>query len=161
MRYLLLVLLVGCAATLPIPSHLDWPVVAYPLSEKTLERADVAEAFNHLIAKAGYGRRDDECAAFLVWDNGSFRLIEWPASHRFHAADFQGPIPEGTVAVVHTHPFVLPSPSLHDRMEARRTGIPIFVLTPGKAVLVRDDGMTTAIWRVAYTGNRDETSLHR
>ena len=51
MRCLLLVLLVGCAATQPIPSHLDWPVVAYPLSEKTL---DALSGLGHkLVIRSG------------------------------------------------------------------------------------------------------------
>jgi hypothetical protein len=78
-----------------------------------------------------------ESAAFLVLDdNGEFQMVRWPITNRFHEQTWTGAIPVGTVAVVHTHPAHLPYASTHDRDEARRTGIPIVVLTPGVVTVV-------------------------
>jgi hypothetical protein len=40
------------------------------------------------------------------------------------------------VAIAHTHPANLPDASHHDCDEARRLGIPMFVLTPQSVVLI-------------------------
>jgi hypothetical protein len=162
MRYLALLLLFGCAST--IPSQFDSPIVAYPLDEKILEDADVTAAFDALLARAAYGLRNDERAGFLILDaSGRFHLEDWPATGRYRAEHWEGPIPVGTVAVVHTHPAGDPFASPHDCLEAERIGIPIFVLTPRSVVLVTDDGrarylfragMTTMGGRVAYTDRR-------
>ncbi len=115
------------------------PVVAYPLTPAILRDRNVIEGFSTLIARSGYGRLPRESAAFLVvGESNDFRIVHWPATNQFHAQRWVGAVPDGTVAVVHTHPAHLPDPSAHDIAEARRTGIPIFVLTPGSVVLVRD-----------------------
>src|SRR5205823_4629755 len=134
MRYAAALLLAGCI-TKPIPQHLDWPIVAYPLTEATLNRADVIAAFDDLLRKAAYGHLGEERAGFLVLDGDRFLLVPWPPSHKFHADEWKGKIPYGTVAVVHTHPPGQPLPSTHDRTEAERVGIPILVITPTSVVL--------------------------
>jgi hypothetical protein len=140
MRYLaILILACGCA-TQSIPPSIDWPIVAYPLNEQMLERADVMLAFEDLLRKSAYGRLGEERAGFLVLDNDHFRLILWPPSHRYNAEEWHGKIPEGTVAAVHTHPIGQPEASNVDRTEAQRVGIPMFVITLRSVVLVTEDG---------------------
>lgn len=135
----ILVLACGCAAQ-SIPTHIDWPIVAYPLSEKILERADVTLAFDDLLRKSAYGRLGEERAGFLVLDGDHFHLVPWPPSHKYHAEEWHGKIPQGTVAAVHTHPIAQPEASLGDRAEAQRVGIPMFVITLRSVVLVTEDG---------------------
>jgi proteasome lid subunit RPN8/RPN11 len=133
-----LLLLAGCASQLPkYPPHIEDPVIAYPLSPAILENPKVMKGFTTLVERSGYGKLQHECAAFLVLDDrGEFELVHWPATNRYHEQRWSGAIPMGTVAVVHTHPAHLPYASRHDRDEARRTGIPIVVLTPGAAVAI-------------------------
>ena len=158
MRLFALILLAGCVSQ-TIPEHFESPIVAYPLNETTLDRDDVAAAFNTLLRKAAFGQLGEERAGFLIIENGRFRLVMWTPTHQFHAEQWQGRIPAGTVAVVHTHPPAQPMPSAHDRAEARRVGIPILVVTNGSVALATEDGkiqhwMTEGGWRVAYTDRR-------
>src|SRR6185503_597820 len=123
-----LVLATGCASQVT-PSRYDSPIVAYPMSGRILANGEVTRGLATLVKSAGYGHRADEHAGFLVIDgDGHFRVVTWPAANRFHAQSWTGAIPVGTVAVAHTHPSDLPYASGHDCDEARRLGIPIFVL---------------------------------
>jgi hypothetical protein len=107
------------------------------VTERILANRDVASGFATLVKDAGYGHRPDERAAFLIVDDkGDLRVMSWPASNRFHAQRWDGSIPSGTIAVAHTHPNESPSASAHDCDEARRLGMPIFVLTPESVVLI-------------------------
>ena len=99
------------------------------MTDVTFARADVIGAFDTLLRKSGYGRLGEERAGFLIYEGGGFHLAMWPPTHKFHAEEWRGPIPAGTVAVVHTHPPNLPEPSQQDRDEAQRIGAPIIVLT--------------------------------
>ena len=93
-----------------------------------LDDVDVARLAAPLL------RADDEYerAAFVVrGDDGALRLIEWPFRREFRRARWEGAAPEGTIAIVHTHPRELPRPSMGDHAEARRIGLPIYVLTRG------------------------------
>ncbi|HJT18227.1 MAG TPA: Mov34/MPN/PAD-1 family protein [Thermoanaerobaculia bacterium] len=161
MRFLPLVLIVACA-TASVPSHFESPVLAYPLNDVTLDRIDVIDSFDTLLRKSAYGKLGEERAGFLVYEGGRFRLVMWPPTHRFHAEEWQGAIPAGTVAVVHTHPSNQPAPSAHDRYEAERVGVPIIVLTFNSVELVQETGavrrirlgMTNGACCVAYTDRR-------
>lgn len=161
MRYFALLLAAACA-TAPIPSYYESPIHAYPINDSTFDRADILFAFETLLRKSAYGRLGEERAGFLVYDGERFHLVMWPPTHLFHAEKWHGAIPAGTVAVVHTHPPSLPEPSLDDRMEAQRVGVPIIVLTATAVEMVTDDGrvhrlrlgMTKEGGGVAYTDQR-------
>ena len=153
MRFLALILLAACASR-PVPGRFESPIVAYPLNESTLDRDDVASAFDALLRKSAYGQLGEERAGFLVIDGGRFHLEMWPPSHQFHAEEWHGHVPEGTVAVIHTHPPAQPLPSPHDCAEAQRVGIPMLVVTSGSVALATEDGKTRRLWRVAYTDRR-------
>ena len=157
MRLVALILLFGCVSQ-RIPERFDSPIVAYPLNETTLDRDDVRVAFDTLLRKAAYGQLGEERAGFLVFDEGHFRLALWPPTHKFHAEEWQGPIPKGTVAVVHTHPPGQPAPSTHDQIEAQRVGIPILVITPESVVLVNEDGRIQRL-KMLHILTIDETAL--
>jgi len=161
MRLFALILLAGCVSQ-TIPERFDSPIVAYPLNETTLDRQDVADAFNALLRKASFGQLGEERAGFLVLENGRFKLAMWPPTHQFHAEEWHGRVPVGTVAVVHTHPSAQPDPSTQDRDEARRVGIPMLVITTRSVALATDDGhmrrlrmgMSEGGCCVAYTDRR-------
>ena len=101
-----------------------------------IESGEVKDSFTNLIRMAGYGKRADERAGFLVLEHGHIRLEAWPATNGYHAAEWAGAIPAGTVALAHTHPQQFPEASVQDRNEAQRLGIPIFVLTPQSVVMI-------------------------
>ncbi len=126
----------GCA-TQRVPSSVESPVVAYPMGEQILHNREVSDGLSHLVRLSGYSRRAEERAGFLVIDEaGHFHLQAWPASNRYHAEEWSGALPRGTVAIAHTHPIATPAASMHDCAEALRLGIPMFVLTPDSVVLI-------------------------
>jgi hypothetical protein len=71
-----------------------------------------------------------EHAAFIVEQvDGSFECRKWRHLHSFRGESYTGVIPQGTVAIAHTHPVDFPYPSQQDKDEAIRLGMPIYVIT--------------------------------
>ena len=102
-------------------------VVADPIFTTESGRA----RFRDVLRAGLFGWVETERAAFIVdHGDGSFDSVTWPASQALRRETFHGQIPEGTRAIIHTHPARWPEPSLQDRLEAVRLGIPIYVLTP-------------------------------
>lgn len=86
-----------------------------------------------------------EAAAFLVRDDdGSSRMIMWPQTEFSRKETFRGVIPPGTVAIVHTHPPTMERPSRGDLAEAKRLGLPIYVVSFWQ-VWVADPSSGTAV----------------
>jgi hypothetical protein len=97
---------------------------------------DAQQCFAKLLALSGHGRRNDERAAFLTWEgDGRIGCVVWPATNQHHSATFRGKWPQNTAAIAHTHPRSKPEPSVQDLAEARRIGIPIFVVTPDRIAI--------------------------
>lgn len=96
--------------------------------------------FRDLLRQGHWGLVSSERAAFIVQrPDGSMGCVLWPASALTdHRETFHGRIPSGTKAIIHTHPIAWPLPSEHDRVEAERLGIPIYVLT--RRAIYRTDG---------------------
>lgn len=96
---------------------------------------DVRTYFRRMIQ---YSSRELEVAAFLIREqDGTIKLLPWPNHGQYRGAKWTGPIPSGAVAIAHTHPNGWFIASAHDIDQARRTGLPIFVLTR-KGVSVAD-----------------------
>jgi hypothetical protein len=106
------------------------PFTAFPLTSLTVRDPQVRRCFSELVDAGGRGRRNDERAAFLVYDAGTFSCIAWPSRFGYNRAEWNGRIPDGAIAVVHTHPLSMPLPSSHDLREAARIGAPVVVVTP-------------------------------
>lgn len=95
-----------------------------------------------LLKTARYGQTTKEHAAFLVSDSrGGLELVRWAWGAETLRASYRGAIPEGTIAIVHTHPNTSPNPSGDDVATARRLGIPVYVLT--RSAVTRTDGVRT------------------
>src|SRR5712692_5282866 len=95
--------------------------------------------FRDLLRQGHWGLVSSERAAFIVQRaDGSMGCVLWPASGLMDRETFHGRIPSGTKAIIHTHPIAWPLPSEHDRVEAERLGIPIYVLT--QRAIYRTDG---------------------
>ena len=134
---LLGVLAAGCATGTVSSTPIDLPTVAYPFNKVVLEREDVTTCADRVLALGWYGRVDWERAAFLrLGERGLFNCEVWPAKLQFHAATWSGRMPDGTVAIVHSHPRTLPDPSKNDVDEAHRLGIPVIVVTPDAVTMV-------------------------
>ena len=83
-----------------------------------------------LLRDARYGCARTEEAAFLIRDaRGAVFFLRWRANGELNRAAWNGPLPAGTVAIVHTHPNWLPLPSHLDARVARETSLPVYVVT--------------------------------
>jgi len=118
--------------------------IAYPFNGKTMERQDIKACFEHLFAAAYFGKAPVERAAFLVLqDGGSLACQDWPPTFSFKSERWDGPIPDGTVAIAHTHPARLRQPSRDDIAAAEQLGIPVFVVTEGWIAMAAPDSTVT------------------
>lgn len=134
---LLASLLSSACSTATTPKLIVIPTVAYPFNRATLQRDDFAACADRILALAWYGRVEWERAAFLrIDDRGRFACDVWPSKLQFHSASWSGPTPDGTIAIIHSHPRTLPNPSVEDAAEARRLGIPVIVVTPQAVTMV-------------------------
>ncbi len=83
-----------------------------------------------LLRASRFGFDKAERAAFIVRSaNGSLSEIEWPSTGLNNGERWFGAIPHNTIAIVHTHPCWIPRPSAVDATTARRSGIPVWVIT--------------------------------
>jgi hypothetical protein len=57
-------------------------------------------------------------------------FVVWPPSDERDTLRWYGRFPEGTVAILHTHTAWKPAASPLDIRTARRTRIPVYVITP-------------------------------
>ena len=146
-------LAIGCASAAVQTKPIELATVAYPFSKVVLEREDVSTCADRVLALGWYGRVDWERAAFLrIGDRGLFNCEVWPAKLQFHAATWSGRMPDGTVAIVHSHPRTLPDPSTNDVAEAHRLGIPVIVVTPDSVTMVMPRDGT--LIRTSYDSSR-------
>jgi len=90
---------------------------------------------------------DMEAAAFIVRrPDGSYTSVLWPAkTAAIRGARFVGAIPAGTVAIAHTHPFTAELPSRGDINQAKRIGLPIYVISRWSLYVADPSGEVTGL----------------
>src|SRR5258708_6123940 len=114
---------------LPCSDHgaMDYAILGITL---WLAGADIEGFAADLLKRAG-ADDDFEQAAFIIrHQDGGLSTIDWPSGHLFRKASWSGPVPPGTIAIIHTHPLRMPRPSQIDMVEATRTGLTIYAVTP-------------------------------
>jgi hypothetical protein len=123
----------------------------------------VLACFAQLVREGEYGFRNFERAAFLISQaDHSLQCIHWPSTHELKQARWSGPMPAGVVAVAHTHPLSSPNASPDDVHEARRIGMPIFILTPNLIKVVHADGrVETLVCRMWIRAAETSVALGR
>lgn len=103
------------AGVLPGGRPLLTDAVVAQLALQVLRSGDAAEAI--------------ERAAFIIKKpSGGITLLPWPGRGTY-SASWKGPVPNGVIAVIHTHPSDRPVPSAQDRAEAKRLGVPFYVVS--------------------------------
>ena len=101
----------------------------------------VVDYFSDIFLRGALWRDAGETAAFLVRrNNGELQCLVWPTTNEYKGQSFRGRIPEGTVAIIHTHPSGAFQPSAGDAEQARLIGLPIFVLTRSHVTAVDSRG---------------------
>ena len=117
------------------------PVIAMPITAELLSSATVRKCFVAVLVRSGHGLLNREEAAFLTMtESGEFACVAWPSYFGHQRTTYSGSIPDGTVAIVHNHPFNLPLPSHTDRRVAKSVGAPVFVVTTRNVAVVMPDG---------------------
>jgi hypothetical protein len=89
------------------------------------------------ILRRSLTRQEAESAAWVVLKLDHYECIMWNSTGNRSEVTFQGEMPFGVVAVVHSHPPSLPKASLKDLETAKQLNVPIFAVTP-LAVWVAD-----------------------
>jgi proteasome lid subunit RPN8/RPN11 len=83
-----------------------------------------------LAVRGAYQVDHQEVAAFIVQDgNGVTSSVLWPHTANVRSERYRGAIPAGTVAIAHTHPLYAERPSRGDIEQAKKIGLPIYVIT--------------------------------
>ena len=114
-----------------------------------LNDSAVARLAYQLLQKSG-GLDQLELAAFIVRSpRGAFSLVQWP-NRGFSKASWLGPVPEGVVGVIHTHPQRSPKPSMQDRAEAVRLKLPFYVVSRGALCFSDANGEVHCAGRVPW-----------
>lgn len=109
-----------------------------------IREPEVREMCWTLLGKARLGFAHDEHAAFVVRsDSGSLYFVEWPSNGMIDSARWDGPLPRGAVAIIHTHPNWLPMPSALDARTAARAHLPVYVIT--RLQITRTDGASPQV----------------
>ena len=103
---------------------------------------DVRVAMWQLMADTRYGFARTEEALFIVRDaEGQLSFVRWPSRGLAHQTHWVGALPRGAVAIAHTHRNWVPEPSGVDIHTARRSGLPVYVVT--RTRITRTDGRET------------------
>ena len=95
----------------------------------------VRAAMWQLMQDTRYGFAETEEAVFIVRErDGRLSFVRWSSTQVPHQARWEGPWPRGVVAIAHTHPNWLAQPSELDRHVARRSNVPVYVVTRTRIV---------------------------
>ena len=99
---------------------------------------DVRSAFLAMMKDTRYGFSHMEEAGFVIRrSTGELDFERWPSTGVPDTAFWIGEFPRGTIAIAHTHPNTMPLPSNLDAATARKTHIPVYVVTPRAIVKTR------------------------
>ena len=112
------------------------PPPANPTFRALAEDPVVHDCFADILLR-GLTRQEAESAAWVVLKIDHYECIVWSSTGYRAEVTFQGEMPIGVVAVVHSHPPSLPKASLKDLETAKQLNVPIFAVTP-LAVWVAD-----------------------
>jgi proteasome lid subunit RPN8/RPN11 len=103
---------------------------------------DVRVAMWQLMTETRYGFARREEAVFIVRGaEGELSFVRWPSPELPQQARWVGALPRGAVAIAHTHRNWIPEPSDTDIHTARRSGLPVYVVT--RTRITRTDGRET------------------
>jgi proteasome lid subunit RPN8/RPN11 len=95
-----------------------------------LIRDPVVLSFCRGLVRKAMVERFREQGAFVVRTiEGTLYFVVWPPSEENDVLRWYGRFPDGTVAIVHTHPPWLQAASKIDMRAARGAGIPVYVIT--------------------------------
>ena len=124
-RYMLFLVLLG-------------PVAA---ADEIIDAPGVRSMCWQLLAETRFGFSHVEAAAFIVRDHSGYRSVEWPSDGGTDSAKWFGQVPAGVVAIIHTHPNWMSTPSNIDARTARSARVPVYVITRTRITKTDGNGM--------------------
>jgi hypothetical protein len=93
---------------------------------------EILSFFYHLYRKSGYGNDSTERAAWIFCENDSYSWLEWPAYNENFKQVWNRPIPNGAIAIAHTHAaHAIQKPSLYDASTAKKIKLTIYTISRG------------------------------
>ena len=105
------------------------------------------DALWKLLQDAHYGFAQTEQAMFIVrGTDGRLSFVRWDSLAVPRHARWDGPVPAGVVAIVHTHPNAMPRPSSTDIRTAQLIDLPVYVVTHSR-VMKTARGETSIVWK--------------
>ena len=137
-----------------------WALLATVLLVTSLANAQEPSRdvyFVTLLKAATYGLSDFETAAWLVrHPDGREMLVPWPVASQRKRHFWSGPLPGGTVALLHTHPATEnPRPSVRDREVVRRLRLPVYTISRWGIYRADPDGTVSPVASPCWTPTID------
>jgi proteasome lid subunit RPN8/RPN11 len=106
-------------------------ILAALLLQIELAHDPVIVDFCRVLLRKAAAERFREQGAFVVrTPEGMLYFVAWPPSAEKDILRWYGRFPDGTIAILHTHPPTQPHASELDMKAARGAGIPIYMITP-------------------------------
>jgi proteasome lid subunit RPN8/RPN11 len=120
------------------------PTIAMPSGWDPLQHREIVACVDALLARSHFGKGTEQAAFIVLTEKREFACVPWRTHETTsHSARYRGRIPQGTVAIAHTHPASSPEPSRQDQREADRVDVPFLVVSAENVVVVRP-GHSTA-----------------
>jgi proteasome lid subunit RPN8/RPN11 len=145
----------------PMLRHILLVVVIAPhVSGDDIRKADLAadpvvrEMSWQLLSETRFGFSHEEVAAFVVRTADGYRCVAWPSDGLVDSARWEGRFPDGVLAIIHTHPNWMPSPSTIDAHLARASRIPVYVITRSRISKTMGESSEVVVsgdWKPAAT----------
>jgi proteasome lid subunit RPN8/RPN11 len=110
------------------------------LPARLREDRTLAQCFAQMLGATRFGAGNEERGAFIVVSADGRRRCQHWSSRAQRRVEWRGVIPEGTIAVAHTHPATAPLPSDADRKTAMALHLPLIVIAPFRVTAVLPDG---------------------
>jgi proteasome lid subunit RPN8/RPN11 len=106
----------------------------------------VVRDFCRMLLEKAVSERSREQGAFVVrTKEGHLYFVTWPPSEEMDRLRWHGSFPKGTVAIVHTHPSWIRDASKLDILAARRSRIPVYVITRTMISKTTGDGSVVVV----------------
>ncbi len=112
------------------------------------ERLDTSDAlpfFYELWRDSAFGKdpnRTERAGWILRNSNGEPEYLKWPTTAARSSESWEGPIPQNTIALAHTHPATKdPKPSAGDRLLSKNIRVAVYTISEKGIWKVTPDGI--------------------
>jgi hypothetical protein len=101
-----------------------------PFDFRRMDNEALIDILHDLAVKGAFLPDEAEIGAFIIRRaDGELSCLLWPPTYSRRSTRYDGAMPPGVVAIVHTHPLHFAHPSRADVEVARRIGLPSYVVS--------------------------------